>query len=572
MIIKFNTYLDENHSKNYNIIYIKDITNKNNGNYDLSASDLNELLVGKCISIEIKNNKGNYVSYPSWKLPLFVTKVSSKKDYDIIIIHVTDKDIEWINVDDDCKIIIIPENRIFSDEDPYGEEDWGYEKLDEAYINKNGELMDFSFKINYPYKKIGVFVKWFNQEYKGYPEKQGWSIFSADTEIPNVKYISDGPRGGYWQIQKLDFPGKGEALIGNLENDHVADDMARKVGLMVDEYGVVHGYRGKSFLDEDIQESSINEKFGYPDVISPVKDYLTNFVIDKFNWWLKRKGLANYQEYFVIDTDDIDPNIKNDKDFPLSLIRFKLNIVREKNISAVTGGTPPYKIKRQIDTESYYNKIYRGKIYASLILKIHTGFRTIEVERIKEKIETNLIHELQHIYSGFKKFSKGIPPKQNVKGSIFSNVLINLVSRYWNANTFGEFIEAYYPFTSKTEMDAFISEFSSKNIKHIKEITGHNNTMNYIKMDFNEIISKIEKEFKKYYPNVNLDEIPKKLVREVILAWEYFRIEPQDWIKNYNKDFRGFIKVLHDDMRRKSKRFIIRKNKAFYSNKNKKGN
>jgi hypothetical protein len=39
-----------------------------------------------------------------------------------------------------------------------------------------------------------------------------------------------------------------EALFGKLQNDFKADDLARKLGLMVDEYGVVYGFDGQSFL------------------------------------------------------------------------------------------------------------------------------------------------------------------------------------------------------------------------------------------------------------------------------------------------------------------------------------
>lgn len=54
--------------------------------------------------------------------------------------------------------------------------------------------------------------------------------------------------GYYWQVQRLDNPEDDEALLGKLQNDFKADDLARKLGLMVDEYGVVYGFNGKSFL------------------------------------------------------------------------------------------------------------------------------------------------------------------------------------------------------------------------------------------------------------------------------------------------------------------------------------
>lgn len=106
-------------------------------------------------------------------------------------------------------------------------------------------LNEDTAKIFYPFKTIKHFIEWFNEEYKGYAEAQGWSIFDSDTNAPNKKYVSNG---NYWQIQKLDAPGAGEALIGNLSSDDDADIMAKKLGLMIDEYGVIYGWEGTSFL------------------------------------------------------------------------------------------------------------------------------------------------------------------------------------------------------------------------------------------------------------------------------------------------------------------------------------
>lgn len=123
------------------------------------------------------------------------------------------------------------------------------------YVDEKGNLIDFDEKIFYDFDKIGKFVKWFQSEYGDYATKQGWAIFDSDTEIPNQKYRSQRTYQGkiltgyYWQVQRLDNPGEGEALFGRLENDFKADDLARKLGLMVDEYGVVYGWDGTSFLD-----------------------------------------------------------------------------------------------------------------------------------------------------------------------------------------------------------------------------------------------------------------------------------------------------------------------------------
>jgi hypothetical protein len=113
---------------------------------------------------------------------------------------------------------------------------------------------EYDDKIIYPFDKIEKFVKWFNDEYGDYSNKQGWAIFDSDTEIPNKKYHSirnyKGKKlnGYYWQIQRLDNPDENEALFGKLPNDLEADRMARKIGIMVDEYGVVIGWDGQLFI------------------------------------------------------------------------------------------------------------------------------------------------------------------------------------------------------------------------------------------------------------------------------------------------------------------------------------
>lgn len=113
-----------------------------------------------------------------------------------------------------------------------------------------GRLHDEDTKILYPYKKIGKFVDWFQKEWGDYANKQGWAIFDSDTEVPNTKYkhVPDNKYHSYYQVQKLDSPEEGEALFGKLKDDYKADELAKRIGLMVDEFGVVIGWDGESFL------------------------------------------------------------------------------------------------------------------------------------------------------------------------------------------------------------------------------------------------------------------------------------------------------------------------------------
>lgn len=117
-------------------------------------------------------------------------------------------------------------------------------------IDDFGRLHDEESKIIYPYSKIKKFVDWFNKEYGDYAQKQGWAIFDSDTELPDTKYKMEPGRKfrSYFQIQRLDSPSEGEALFGKLTNDYEADELAKKLGIMVDEFGVVIGWDGENFL------------------------------------------------------------------------------------------------------------------------------------------------------------------------------------------------------------------------------------------------------------------------------------------------------------------------------------
>ena len=117
-------------------------------------------------------------------------------------------------------------------------------------VDDFGRLHDEDTKTIYPYKKIKKFVNWFQKEWGDYAAKQGWGIFDSDSELPAIKYTfePDNNFHSLFQVQKIDSPEEGEALIGELRNDFEADELAKKIGLMLDEYGVVIGWDGELFI------------------------------------------------------------------------------------------------------------------------------------------------------------------------------------------------------------------------------------------------------------------------------------------------------------------------------------
>lgn len=75
-------------------------------------------------------------------------------------------------------------------------------------VDDYGRLHDQESKKIYPYKKISKLVNWFEKEYGDYAAKQGWSIFTSDSDLPKIKYKNE-PNNKYnlfFQVQRLMTP------------------------------------------------------------------------------------------------------------------------------------------------------------------------------------------------------------------------------------------------------------------------------------------------------------------------------------------------------------------------------
>ena len=128
---------------------------------------------------------------------------------------------------------------------------YGSENLyEDMKVDDWGRLHDEDIKITYPYKKIARFLNWFEKEWGNYAEEQGWFIVTSDTDLPKVKYKpEEGNKYNlFFQVQRIDDPMEGEALTGKLKNDLEAEELAKKIGLVLDEYGVVIGWQNDIFI------------------------------------------------------------------------------------------------------------------------------------------------------------------------------------------------------------------------------------------------------------------------------------------------------------------------------------
>ncbi len=117
-------------------------------------------------------------------------------------------------------------------------------------VDDFGRLHDDDSKIVYPYSKIAKFVTWFDKEFGDYAAKQGWFIVSSDSDVPKIRYQpEDGNKFNlFFQVQRIDDPMDGEALFGRLKNDQEAYELAKKIGLVLDENGVVIGWENEIFI------------------------------------------------------------------------------------------------------------------------------------------------------------------------------------------------------------------------------------------------------------------------------------------------------------------------------------
>lgn len=117
-------------------------------------------------------------------------------------------------------------------------------------------------RIIYPYDKIAHYVNFINTVYENIMKEQGWIIVTSGTILPNERYISTDKFGDYWQVQRIDEyeDESGKPVFPILHDDTKAWELAKKIGLILDEDGIVIGFRNKNFLKSDVKEEVQNIK------------------------------------------------------------------------------------------------------------------------------------------------------------------------------------------------------------------------------------------------------------------------------------------------------------------------
>lgn len=432
------------------------------------------------------------------------------------------------------------------DVDPYDEEDWGY-KFEDMSFNCSNEPMDVGDIVDYARYPTGT--------YRGQIVWKRENSYLIKFDEPH-SWCHNGLRGGAYD----------DGYIGGEANRYyyVLGELLTKTGEVKNRKFIrrpeIDPY-DEEFWGTEVVENKIFEKFGHPSSIDKVKDYLLKFVLDKFDWWLKRKGLANYQEDFVIDMKDIDPSIVKNKDFPLEILVLKLNIVREKNLSVTGGCTIPFRSKKGELDVSF---VYRGNIHTEIELKIYTGFKSIQTDKIKISTESAILHELNHIYESYKKYKNKTSTNYRLSRTIFTNTLCEIIEKFPKSSNLNNFINAYYPFTSEHEYQAFMNELQNKKIRKLRDISVYKDIMLIKDLDFEDFYKNVKNDLNKYYKNVKIDDVSKKIVEDTKLCFKYNKLNV-NWIDKYEVNFKDLMKILFDDFKKRLPLFLKRTNKYFYS-------
>jgi hypothetical protein len=99
-------------------------------------------------------------------------------------------------------------------------------------------------KPDYPDVLLVPFINWFYDNYGDRMEDEGWLIlYASGLDMPfDSAVLYSNTVGDFWQVQRNDD----SDLI---ENDIEAVKLAKKSGLILDNYGIIIGYNGVSFLE-----------------------------------------------------------------------------------------------------------------------------------------------------------------------------------------------------------------------------------------------------------------------------------------------------------------------------------
>lgn len=298
-----------------------------------------------------------------------------------------------------------------------------------------------------------------------------------------------------------------------------------------------------------IKSFHVFEGYSFPGSMIPLNNWLENFVISKFKWWIERKRLVNYTENFVFYPDDI--NIPKNDDFPFARFKLKLLFRVTPDQWAGKGFAYAFKGPNQIDIDCEHSQYNRGRIVPSMEIHLSSNNRVVEVEEMIQNIKTTLRHELLHIYQFYKRKKNGVDYSA---GSI-GRALIGT----WNHIGPGKLTELLYIsyfMMIKDEFFASLAEYT---------LDVPNSERNISKEECYKILNTPKNVYLKEIKNdiEDPESIPRIFLRAYIESWPSRFLNRN--IIDKCIDFDTFINFIYDETKKNLPHWLKKTNKIKFS-------
>lgn len=315
----------------------------------------------------------------------------------------------------------------------------------------------------------------------------------------------------------------------------------------------------------DFEKWMILESRGFPESLIGISNFLFNFISSKVDWWVSRKGPANYSEEFVFWEDDFD--FKKNPDFPIK--RFKLDleilVVNENPQRLVSGVSVFFKddIPFNPNLIGGTSLIERGEVIPNLYIsiKMDRGNYMNDIKRMKNNLKAIIRHELIHFYQSFK-----IKKAGNRNISPWRNTPISKGIREINdygSDTFDDLLHISYFLMTREEFDASLSEITAGESGRIKKNRRVIKSLSKISPEV--LIKRIRNEVN--CSELDLENIPINFLKNYEKNCKKHKINPIKWVlKLRNKGFDDFVSSLLDIVKFRGEKWMKKANIIKYKN------
>lgn len=316
----------------------------------------------------------------------------------------------------------------------------------------------------------------------------------------------------------------------------------------------------------------LNESSGFSNSLVAPSNFIYNFISSKIDWWVGRRGPANYSENFVFFEDDFD--FEKNPDFPIRRFKLSLNIkvVSSSPISLgrpilVSGAALFYKGELKNEESS---DIENGEAIPNMEVTLYMikDRYMMDLPKMRKNLKALIRHEMTHLYQYFK---VKIRTKRNK--SAWRNTPISwdlkFISQFDDSKTFADLLDVAYFLMTREEFDASLAEVtagSSERVDRKKDLMSK-----FIKMDPDWMVGQIRNEMDSFYGDLDIDdmleEVPKIFLEEYEKDCNIHKVKPLKWaLKLRNKTFDQFILAMLDIVKYRGEKWLKKASKIEYRN------